>query len=354
MKRVLAAVLAVLPSVAFAQGSTPQPSVLVTTATPHEGSLGRTLTAYGVVQAAPGSSETLSLLRAGQVTRILVAAGQTVRKGQPLLLVSADPAALATYRQAVTALTLAQGERGRVAQMLAQHLATRDQLAQADKAVTDAQSNLDVLTRAGGGSAGQTVTAPFDGVVSGLLVATGARIASQAPLITLDRSSSLIVAAGIEPAQRGLVAQGQPAQVEPLDGTGSRQGSVREVGGMLDPTTHLVRVLVDPQPGAQAADAGMLPGGAVRVVMQVGEYRGWLVPRNAVSTDAKGPYVFQLASGKAARVDVQVAGTVGGTTVVTGPLDPKRSLVTSGKYQLQDGAAVREDQAGAADGMAAR
>ncbi len=117
MKRVLAAVLAVLPSVAFAQGSTPQPSVLVTTATPHEGSLGRTLTAYGVVQAAPGSSETLSLLRAGQVTRILVAAGQTVRKGQPLLLVSADPAALATYRQAVTALTLAQGERGRVAQM---------------------------------------------------------------------------------------------------------------------------------------------------------------------------------------------------------------------------------------------
>ena len=354
MRHLLAALLAVLPAAALAEGGTPAPSVLVATAAPHEGSLPRTLTAYGTVQAAPGSSETLSLLRAGQVTRILVTTGQAVRKDQPLLVVSADPAALATYRQAVTALTLAQGERGRVAQMLAQHLATRDQLAQAEKAVADAQGNLDVLARAGGSSAGQTVTAPFDGVVSSLPVATGARIASQAPLITLDRSSSLVAAVGIEPAQRGLVAGGQPARIEPLDGAGSSGGSVLGVGGMLDPATRLVPVLVSPQAGAPAGAAGLLPGGAVRVVVQVGEYRGWLVPRDAVSTDAKGPYVFQLAGGKAARVDVQVAGAVGDTTVVTGALDPKRPLVTSGNTQLQDGAAVREAPAGTAGGMAAR
>ncbi len=351
MRHLLAAALAVLPAAALAQGGAPAPSVLVTTAAPHEGSLPRTLTAYGTVQAAPGSSETLSLLRAGQVTRVLVTPGQAVRQGQPLLVVSADPAALATFRQAVTALTLAQGERGRVAQMLAQHLATRDQLAQADKAVTDAQGNLDVLTRAGGGSDGQTVAAPFDGVVSSLPVATGARIASQAPLVTLDRSSSLVAAVGIEPAQRGLVAGGQPARIEPLDGTPSRPGSVLGVGGMLDPATRLVPVLVSPQAGQPGA--GLLPGGAVRVAVQVGEYRGWLVPRDAVSTDAKGPYVFQLADGKAARVDVQVAGAVGDTTVVTGALDPKRALVTSGNTQLQDGVAVRE-AAGTAGGIAAR
>lgn len=353
MRHVLAAALVILPAVVLAQGGTPAPSVLVTTVMPHEGSLPRTLTAYGVVQAAPGSSETLSLLRAGQVTRVMVALGQSVRQGQPLLVVSADPAALATYRQAVTALTLAQGERGRVAQMLEQHLATRDQLAQADKAVTDAQGNLDLLTRAGGGSAEQTVTAPFDGVVSSLPVATGAHIASQAPLVTLDRSSSLVAAVGVEPAQRGLVAAGQPAQVEPLDGTPTSQGSVLGVGGMLDPTTRLVPVLVNPQAGAQPG-GGLLPGGAVRVVVQVGEYRGWLVPRNAVSSDAKGPYVFQRAGDKAARVEVQVAGTMGDTMVVTGALDPTRSLVTSGNTQLQDGAAVREQPTSAASGVAAR
>ena len=98
MKSVFVAVLAALPMMALAQGSTPPPNVLVSTAAPRQGSLARTLAAYGVVQAAPGSAETLSLLRAGQVTRIMVALGQGVRQGQPLLVVSADPAALVTYR----------------------------------------------------------------------------------------------------------------------------------------------------------------------------------------------------------------------------------------------------------------
>ncbi len=370
MKHVLAIILAVLPAAAFAQDSTPPPSVLVTTAAAHQGSLPRTLTAYGSVQAAPGSSETLSLLRAGQVTRVMVATGQRVQQGQPLLTLSADPAALATYRQAVTALTLARGERDRMAQMLAQHLATRDQLAQAEKAVADAQGNLDLLTRGGGASAEQTLAAPFEGVVSSLPIAAGARIAAQAPLVTLDRSSRLVAAVGIEPSQRGLVARGQPAQIEPLDGGAPTQGSVLTVGAMLDPVTRLVPVLIDPLPdgtqgdpgrrdpkgGLPGAPAGMglLPGGSVRVAVQVGEFHGWLVPRNAVGTDAKGAYVFQVADGKAVRVDVQVAGTAGDMTAATGPLDPKRRLVTIGNTQLQDGAAVREEPSGAAAGVAAR
>ena len=357
MRFLLIIALGLLPAVAFAQGAA-APSVLVTTAAPRQGSLPRTLTAYGVVQAAPGSSETLSLLRAGQVTRVAVALRQQVQQGQQLLVIAADPAALTTYRQAAAALTLARGERGRMAQMLAQQLATRDQLALADKAVTDAQGNLDLLTRGGGGTAEQTLAAPFDGVVSGLPVATGARVAPQAPLITVDRSSRLVVAVGVEPAQRGLVARGQPAQLEPLDGGAPRQGSVLSVGGMLDPVTRMVPVLInvvqaDPQAGGQA-DAALLPGGAVRVVVQVGEFRGWLLPRNAVATDAKGAYLFQVTAGKAARVDVQVTGTVGDTTVAAGQLDPKRLLVTSGNAQLQDGAAVREDPASAAGGIAAR
>ncbi len=333
---------ALLPMAALAQGDAP--SVLVTTEAPRQGSLPHTLTAYGSVQTAPGGNEALSLLRAGQVTKILVAVGQRVHRDEALLVVSTDPAALATYRQAVAALTLTRGERTRTAELLAQHLATRDQLAQADKAVTDAQSSLDTLTRAGGGSAEQTLAAPFDGVVSSLSVASGVRIAPQAPLVTLDRSSRLVAAVGVEPGQRRLITPGQPAQLEPLDGSSTTPGHVLSVGAMLDPATRLVPVLVD-SPGADLADAGLLPGGAVRVVVQVGEYRGWLMPRDAVLTDAKGAYVFQVDGDKAVRLDVQVLGTIGDTTVATGPLDPKRPLVTSGNYQLQGGEAIRQDGA---------
>jgi len=349
MRWLLAALAAVLPALASAQDSSPPPpSVLVATALPQMGSVERTVTAYGVAQTAPGSSETLSVLRSTQVTQTLVAVGQSVKQGQPILGLSADPAALASYKQAVTALTLAQSERGRLTQLLNQHLATRDQVAQAEKAASDAQGNLDLLKGAGGGTAGQTLTAPFDGVVSALPAATGARVAAQAPLATLDRANSLVVAVGVEPAQRGVMAPGQAARIEPLDGSQERDGRVLAVGGMLDPATRLVPVLLTP-----ATASGLLPGGPVRVVVQVGEASGWLIPREAVATDGKGAFVFQAAGGKASRIDVEIAGTKGGTTVVTGPIDPKRALVTSGNYQLQDGSAVREDQPGAA-GVAAR
>ncbi len=332
-----------LPAVAAAQGANPAPAptVLVTTQPPKQGSLPRTVTAYGILEAAPGGgSETLSVLRAGRVMQIEVHQGEAVQRGQALLSISADPAALASYKQAEAAMTLARSQRQHAAQMLAQHLATRDQLAAADKAVADAQSSLDALDRAGGGSAQQTLSAPFDGIVSALLTAPGARVAAQTPLLTIARASKLVAAVGVEPGVREQVATGQPARVEPLYTGGAGQGRVVSVSAMLNPTTRLVPVLIDPAPDGPA-ELGLLPGSPVRATIQVGTMTGWLVPRNAVLTDAKGPYVFQVDAGKALRVDVRIVGMAGSTTVIAGPLDPSRPLVAGGNYQLQDGAAVR-------------
>ena len=279
-----------LPVAAAAQGATQTtpPSVLVTTQAPREGSLPRTVTAYGAMAAAPGSgSETLSLLRAGQVTQVEVGQGEAVRRGLPILVVSADPAALVSYKQATDALALARTQRMHAAQLLAQHLATRDQLATADKAAADAQAALDALDRAGGNSAQQTLSAPFDGIVSALLAAPGARVAAQAPLVTLARSSRLVAAVGVEPAMRDQLAVDQPARLEPLYTTGAGQGRVASVSAMLDPATRLVPVLIDPLP-AGAAESGLLPGGPVRATVQVGTMTGWLAPRDSVLTDAKG------------------------------------------------------------------
>lgn len=352
MKLVLALLLALPPAAAWAQAKgTPPPSVLIRTEMPRQGSLPREVTAYGTVQAAPdGGSETLSLLRGVQVTRVMAVAGQAVYKGQQLLAVSADPAAVAAYHQAVAALTLAQGARTRMAQMLAEHFATRDQLAQADRAVSDAQATLNALDRGGGGSPEQTLTASFDGIVSSLLVAPGARLAAQAPLLTIARSSRLVAVAGLEPALLHQVAPGQPARIEQLyDGdVAGQQGSVLSVGAMLDPVTGLVPILVDPPPSGPPSRkaAGLLAGAPVRVIVQVAELHGWLVPRDAVLTDEKGPYLFQVNAGHAVRVVVRVVGTSGGNTLIAGPIDANRPLVTSGNYELQDGGAVREGKNG--------
>ena len=317
------------------------PSVLVSTETPRQGSLPRMIAAYGTIQASPGAgSETLSLLRAGLVSQVEIRPGETVRQGQELLVLTAEPAALATYKQATTALTLAHSTQRHTAQLLTQHLATRDQLATAEKAVADARTSLAALDRAGGGSPRETLAAPFDGIVSALLAAPGARVAAQTPLLTLARSSGLVASVGVEPEARRQIALDQPAEVEPLFAGSSSHGRVISVSAMLDPTSRLVPVLVSP--GPDAATAGLLSGAPVKAMIQVGQMTGWLAPRDAVLTDAKGAYVFQVAGGHAARVDVQVVGETGDTTVIAGPLVPGRELVTAGNYQLTDGAAVRE------------
>jgi len=330
MKRLLIIPFMLVPLAGLAQPApAPKPSVLIQTQAARQGSVPRMLTAYGSVQPSPnGGSEALSLLRAGRVTRVTAVLGQTVRRGQSLVTVTADPAALAAYRQATSAMTLATGEHTRISQMLSQHLATRDQLAQAEKAVADA---------------------PFDGVVSALLAAPGARVAAGAPLVTLARSDRYVAAVGVEPGQRGLLAPNQAVQVQPLDGGSSVPGSVLAVGGMLDPQSRLVPVMVSLTSGGGQPDASgtLLPGGPVRAVVTVGEMRGWLVPRNAVMTDTAGTYLFQVNGTTAARVAVRVVGTSGDTTVVEGPIDASRAVVTSGNTQLQDGGLVRMQQADA-------
>ena len=264
--------------------------MLVTTQPAQKGSLPRTVTAYGTLEPAPGGgSETLSVLRAGRVTQIEVHQGEPVKRGQALLSIAADPAALASYKQAVAAMMLARAQRQNAAQMLAQHLATRDQLAAADKALADAQSSLDALDRGGGGSAQQTLSAPFDGIISALLTAPGARVAAQTPLVTIARASKLVATVGVEPGVRAQVAIGQPARIEPLYTGSIGQGWVVSVSAILDTTTRLVPVLIDPAPDG-TTELGLLPGSPVRVSVQVAMMTGWLAPRDAVLTDAKGPY----------------------------------------------------------------
>jgi membrane fusion protein, multidrug efflux system len=85
----------------------------------------------------------------------------------------------------------------------------------------------------------------------------------------------------------------------------------------------------------------MLQGETFRAHIETGQLQGWLVPRDAVLTDAQGAYVFQVFGGKAIRVPVSLVGTDRATAVVDGPLDPRRLLVTQGNYQLSDGMAVR-------------
>ncbi|MBV8062565.1 MAG: efflux RND transporter periplasmic adaptor subunit [Nevskia sp.] len=191
-------------------------SVQVRTQAAQQGTLPELLDAYGSAAPAVNGSLSLSVQAEGRVMRILVTPGEAVHAGQALLEFRLSAAAGSTYQQAASALKLAQLEQAHTARLLAQRLATADQQAQADKAVSDAQAALAALDQERGGKQQQTITAPFDGVVGAIPVAQGDRVQPGAALATVTRHGGLVVTVGVEPAQRSRLKLGETVQLLPL------------------------------------------------------------------------------------------------------------------------------------------
>ena len=328
----LAGLLAAAPCAA---ADAPSGTALVTTAPARLGSLPDILTAYGAAAPAQNGGMTINLQQDGRVAAILVTQGERVAANAPLLAFDVAPSSASAYTQALTAVSLAQAERAHTAQLLAQHLATRDQLAQADKAVSDARATLAALTEQGGGRAHVQVTAPFDGIVETLPVAQGDRVGAGATLLTLTRTDGLVVTVGVDSALYGRVRPGQAATLRPLNGEASLDGRVVRIDGVVNPKTRLLDVDLAVRAGS------VISGQQFRAEIALGEWHGWLVPHDAVLRDEHGFHLFQTNGAKAARVDVRVLGTRGEVDAVEGRLDGNRAVIVDGATQLADGDPVR-------------
>lgn len=327
---ILALLITCLAGPAFADGS-----VAVQVVAPRRGTAPTVVVAYGQAVPAPQSIRSLSLAQPGQIDAVMVTAGQSVKRGQPMLRVVTAPASTVSYRQAQSALTLAAAQHAHTQQLLSAQLATKDQMASADKALTDARDQLAALSRDGAGRASTTLAAPFDGVVVSLSVGLGDRPAGAATLLTLAPASALQVAVGVEPGWRRQLRIGQFAQLEPLGGGPPVTGRVTRIDSVLNPKTRLVEV------GLATVAGAAMSGEAFRAKITVGGAQGWLVPHGAVLVEAGQAFLFQVAGTKAARVNVTVVQAGRDTDVVAGPIDPRRSIVAVGGYQLDDGAALR-------------
>lgn len=312
------------------------PSVQVETAPLTQRTMDDIVSGYGVVSPQPRSMQAISLPRPGQIVGLLVSAGQVVRRGAPLLEFSTGATAALGYQQARHAVEFAQGEVTRVEQLVSQQLATQSQLAAARKALADAEASLHGQESIGAGKALEQVVAPFDGVVTSVQAAQGDRLAAGATVLQLARAGGQRVLLGVEPSDVARVRTGMPVRVSPVfSARRLLSGRVTQVFGMINPQTQLVDVLVE-IPGD-----GLMPGTRVRADIEVSRQQVWTVPRSAVLRDARGAYLFQVAQGKARRVEVQTGLERTGLVAVQGVFDPKQPVVSVGNYELQDGMAVR-------------
>jgi RND family efflux transporter MFP subunit len=320
----------------------PPGQVAVTAVMPKQQTFHDTVDAWGSATGDPQHARTISLAHGGQVIAVNVAAGQTVKRGQPLLTVTPDPAARSTFQQAESALTLASGELKRTEQLAAQRLATQSQLATARKALADARTTLDAQRALGGGSAEEAVMAPVDGVVTSLSVGLGERFAANAPLLGFTPAHALVAQLGVQPEDAAKLHAGMPVQLRNVYGVYGATGfagTLRMVGQSVDPQSHLVSAQVELPAEASAA---LVAGTPVDALIRTADFSAWAVPRAAVLHDGQGDYLFQVEHGHAKRIAVKLRSPDGDTVGVQGALDAQARVIVLGAYELNDGDAVRE------------
>jgi RND family efflux transporter MFP subunit len=307
---------------------------------PKRGSIPEMVYGYGTATPTSAATVTASLQRDGQVADIFVEVGDQFKMGDPLVDFGASPAAVVAYEQAKTTKTLAERSLARQQQLFKQQLTTRDQVETAGKAVSDAQLTLDMFEKIGSIKPSEILAAPFDGVVTAISVSKGDRIPAGAPLMTLSRTDQVILSVGIVPAALDKVKPDQPVDLtSQMPGRKPLEGKVKRIGAAIDMKTRLVPTIIELPP------AGVLAGENFKAGIVVGKFQGWVVPRDTVGVDKKGAFVFQIDEGHAKRVNVNVIGSVGKTSIIDGDIDSQKEIILPGNYQVGDGDAVKPEEA---------
>ncbi len=315
-------------------------SVLIKTQTVKQQTLPSTLQVYGDV--ATGRAESLSFPQAGQITQLAIVQSQPMHKGDVIAIITSDPAARSAYLQAQTALEFAKRELPRIKDLFALQLATQSQVDSAEKQLSDAESALVAQAKLGGAKESVTLTAPFAGVITSVLVTQGDRVQAGTAVVQLGRTDDLRIQLGIEPVDSDRVHVGMPVVIKSVqDETRNVATTITEMQSAIDPKTQMVTAIA-----ALSANNknNLLVGMQVEAEIQLDKQAVWTVPRQAILNDDKGAYLFQVLNHKAIRVDVEKIVELHQLYGVEGKINNALPVVILGNYELEDGSVVREEK----------
>jgi len=295
---------------------------------------------YGKVSFDDAWLQNINLAYGGQIVRLPVLAGELVSKGQVLARIAIDPAASAAYQQAVAAAHFAESQQKRIRSLFADQLATRSEIAAAQKNLTDSRLQVRQLKLRGMDKLVHEIRAPFDAVVATIPVQAGQRVAAGFTLMQLGHPNHLKVLLGIEADDVRSVLPGNAVEIHPaLNPKTQVTASVDTVLHAVNPKTRLADVLVRLS-GKQTAP--FLPGMTVSADIAARRFLNALVvPRHAVMYGRNNAaYVMRIEHGKAIRIPVQMLMERGNDIVIRGALKAGQQVITVGVAEVANGDAV--------------
>lgn len=157
-----------------------------------------TVTAYGSVITQPGKNHAVSVPYETRVQHVLVAPGESVTAGQPLVQIDPSPQTKLKLAQAQSAAQAAQKEFQQTQQKFNLKLATNQELGLAKKNAENATLQLQTLKKQGA-SKEREVQAEMAGLVGKVDVQDGQIVQAGSPLVELVVQNEIEVRLGAEP-----------------------------------------------------------------------------------------------------------------------------------------------------------
>jgi membrane fusion protein, multidrug efflux system len=328
----------------IAQGSVPQPPVVVTAMKVAPQEWQPQLNAVGSLRAIQGVDVTTEI--AGLVREIRFKSGDEVKSGTVLIQLNADS-------------DLAQLASLKAAADLAQTTLTRDRVQLAAEAISQAQvdsDEADLKSKRAQAASQQatidkkTIRAPFSGRLGITLVNPGQYLNPGDKVVTLQAIDPIYIDFNLPQQQISGVAVGQPVSVLSDAYLGQTfSGRVTAIDAKVDTATRNVQV------EATVANPKrlLLPGMFGRAAVDSGEKKKYLtLPQTAITYNPYGATVFITADKKDAKGNPQVqaqqvfitAGPTRGDQVAILKGVPEGAMVvTSGQLKLKNGTPLRID-----------
>ena len=302
--------------------------------------LSRTLELTG--SATPTRQARLASPGEGPIQNCRIREGDQAKRGERLVTIGRSGAAAAQVTAMAESMKEQQAELNRTKILVQSGAVPGSQL---DTARAKYEGARALLAKAREMAGDYSVEAPWDGVVSKVLVKDGDFVAPRAPLVEMYDPHSLVIRLAVPEAQATEVFKGTPATVR-LDAYPGKtfEGKVSLVYPELDTRmrTRTVEVTLGPQ-------VALIPGMFARLNLNLQtEAEAVVVPGDAVLVLPNGEKVaYVLKDGKVQRRVVKTGLEAGGQVQVVSGVQPGEMVITAGNEKLKDGMAVKV-QGGAA------
>jgi len=272
----------------------------------------------------------------GPVQNCRVREGDRVKPGQQVVVIGRSLGAEALLAAAQQALSEQSQELSRVRQLVDNGAIPGAQLDTARSKYENARAQ---FAKAKESAEDYSITAPWAGVVSKVLVADGDYVAPRATLIEVYDRHSLAVQLAVPEAQSTVVREKMPVRVE-LDAYPQKlfKGELSRIYPQLDTQmrTRTVEVSV-------LEPIDLIPGMFARTQVVLEEVReAVVIPFEAVKISPKGGrVVFVVEDGKAALHKIETGIEASGKIQIIEGISPGEQVITAGHEKLKDGSAVR-------------